>query len=359
MKVVVVGAGIMGALTGFRLAQRGAAVTIIEARQPAAAASGASFGWINASFFLDHEHFRLRQAGIAALRRLASELATAAVRWQGALCWEKEGAEMDAQYQELRALGYSVRMLDRDEFCELEPSVAAPARALLFKDEGAVDLPQLIDDALSAAGSLGAQVLSGITVTGVKASDDRVCGVCWSGGEFSADKVVLTAGVHMQALLARSRIALPMLDRPGLLLRSAPLPPLLAHILVTPDGEVRQNPAGCILAPTVAAHQSDDTEKITQDPRRLAGRRAEQISTLLGRKVRWQQVSLAHRPVPEDGYPVIGATGPEGLHVAVMHSGATLAALAAEITADEVMEGSAGNDMAALIAGYRPQRFTG
>lgn len=44
MKVVVVGAGIMGALTGFRLAQRGAAVTIIEARQPAAAASGASFG---------------------------------------------------------------------------------------------------------------------------------------------------------------------------------------------------------------------------------------------------------------------------------------------------------------------------
>ena len=58
--------------------------------------------------------------------------------------------------------------------------------------------------------------------------------------------------------------------------------------------------------------------------------------------------------MPEDGLPVIGEVGPKGLHVAVMHSGVTLAAITGEAVSAEIME-QGGYD--GLLAPYRPQRF--
>jgi glycine/D-amino acid oxidase-like deaminating enzyme len=71
----------------------------------------------------------------------------------------------------------------------------------------------------------------------------------------------------------------------------------------------------------------------------------------------WASVSLAQRPVPQDGLPVIGACGPDGLFTSVMHSGITLAPLAAEILSKEVLDQSLTNSQVDLIAPYRPDRF--
>jgi glycine/D-amino acid oxidase-like deaminating enzyme len=65
-KIVIIGAGLIGATLAFQLARSGRAVTVVEAGLPAAAASGRSFGWINASFALSEAHFALRVAGMAA-----------------------------------------------------------------------------------------------------------------------------------------------------------------------------------------------------------------------------------------------------------------------------------------------------
>ena len=59
-RVLIVGAGIIGASIAHHLARRGAAVTLIDRSGPAAEASGASFGWINASFGNPEPNFRLR-----------------------------------------------------------------------------------------------------------------------------------------------------------------------------------------------------------------------------------------------------------------------------------------------------------
>ena len=69
--------------------------------------------------------------------------------------------------------------------------------------------------------------------------------------------------------------------------------------------------------------------------------------------MRWSMVALASRPVPADGLPCVGAVGPEGLYLAVMHSGATLAAGIAEALAAEILEGKA----AELLDPFRPARF--
>jgi glycine/D-amino acid oxidase-like deaminating enzyme len=358
LKVIVVGAGIVGALTAYRLAQAGAAVTVIDAGQPAGAASGASFGWINASFFLNRAHFDLRARAINAHRRMGDDLGTRAYQWTGALCWEEVGAAFDTQRDDLHALGYTVTEIDRPRFQALEPAVRAPERALLFQSEGAVDLPVLTQEALSAATSLGARVLCGVEVRGLFVAAGRIAGVDWSGGRMDADRVVLATGVGTQRLLTQVDVTLPMVPRPGLILQTEQMPPLVSHILASPEQELRQLPDGRFLAPCAAGHQTDETEAITSDIAAVAEAAAARVSALLQRKVRWSNVRLADRPVPKDGLPVMGACGPEGLYVSTMHSGATLAPIAAEIAAAELLDKPLSQSDAALMASFRPHRFT-
>src|SRR3989338_7869818 len=65
-KIIIVGAGIIGASLAFHLSRAGAEVTVFEATQPASAATGRSFGWINASFYANPAHHRLRAAPVEA-----------------------------------------------------------------------------------------------------------------------------------------------------------------------------------------------------------------------------------------------------------------------------------------------------
>ncbi|MGV6803572.1 MAG: FAD-dependent oxidoreductase, partial [Ruegeria sp.] len=59
-EIIVVGAGIVGASIAYQLARTGHTVTVIDRDMPGAGASGRSFGWINASFYLDMAHHELR-----------------------------------------------------------------------------------------------------------------------------------------------------------------------------------------------------------------------------------------------------------------------------------------------------------
>ena len=93
MRIAIVGAGIIGAAIARACAADGHDVTIVDRVGVAAGATGHSFGWVNASFFADAAHFRLRNAGIEAWRRLGLP----ALRWQGCLWWEEEGAAFDRQ----------------------------------------------------------------------------------------------------------------------------------------------------------------------------------------------------------------------------------------------------------------------
>ncbi len=65
--------------------------------------------------------------------------------------------------------------------------------------------------------------------------------------------------------------------------------------------------------------------------------------------------TLGHRPVPEDGFPVVGRVdGIAGFYVAVMHSGITLAPAIGRFVADEIMTGRRD----ALLEPYGPDRIS-
>tara|TARA_B110000208_G_scaffold170419_1_gene211948 strand:+ start:2786 stop:3139 length:354 start_codon:yes stop_codon:yes gene_type:complete len=112
------------------------------------------------------------------------------------------------------------------------------------------------------------------------------------------------------------------------------------------------------LAPTVTSHQSDTTDHVEARPDILADIALKRLNALiLDVDLEWEMVSLAQRPVPQDGMPVVGACGPDGVFVAVMHSGVTLAPIMAEILAREVMGQTLNTQQAELISPYRPDRF--
>ena len=64
--------------------------------------------------------------------------------------------------------------------------------------------------------------------------------------------------------------------------------------------------------------------------------------------------TLGYRPMPSDGFPIIGrAAGVDGLYVAVMHSGITLAPVVGLFAAEEVLDGRRDP----LLAPYGLSRF--
>ncbi|MFZ1681636.1 MAG: FAD-binding oxidoreductase, partial [Rhizobiaceae bacterium] len=73
-----------------------------------------------------------------------------------------------------------------------------------------------------------------------------------------------------------------------------------------------------------------------------------------GDRLRLAQVTIAERPTPGDGLPVIGRPpGVDGLTLAVMHSGVTLAPAVGLFLGRELLDA----DEEPLMAPFRPSRF--
>jgi glycine/D-amino acid oxidase-like deaminating enzyme len=351
MKVAIVGGGIIGASIAFQLSRSGAQVTVIDAGQPAASAT--SFGWVNASFYADHAHHELRVASMKAYQQLIRDVPDLPVNTCGALWWESQGEGLREMQASLGDRGYSVEYLTRAQSHVLEPDIKGlPAEVLRFPSESAAEAGALADDLLALS---GARIIRGMVVQGIAATHDFVRGVETSVGLIEAGHVVIAAGTGAPDVLASVGVKLPMVTRPGVLVTTKPIKANIRSVLVTPHGEVRQLPDGRLLASAVANHQGDDASSVTEPPDEIAVRVLGWLNPMIdGDPLEWDAVAVGYRPMPEDGLPVIGEVGPKGLHVAVMHSGVTLAAITGEAVSAEIME-QGGYD--GLLAPYRPQRF--
>lgn len=349
-KIVIIGAGLIGAALAYRLAQGGAAVTVVDAGLPAGAASGRSFGWINASYSLSDQHFALRLAGMAAHRQLAVEL-PGQHHLPGCLWWEEAGEALAATANRLAYAGYPLEHLSRQQVLQKVPALQAPPEeALFFPTEGWVDAAALTHALLAAS---GAQMIGGVSVR-VMTAGGRVTGVATPMGTIAADQAVIAAGLGAPALLQDLGLHLPMLHRPGLMLRTGAVDLRLGHILASPEQELRQTPDGRLLAPAAASHQSDAGEGLGA-PIEAANATLARIEAMLGLQgLRAEQVLLAERPVPGDGLPVVGPVpGVAGLWLAVLHSGVTLAAIVADGLGGEIQ----GRAVLPELLPFRPARL--
>src|SRR5262245_50360231 len=125
-RIVVAGAGIIGASVAYQLARRGAAVTVLERSRPGAGATANSFAWINAQK-QPQTYFTLSHIAIEAWRELHRELgAELPVLWGGSLEWAASadaGERMAAAVRRYESWGYPVHRIEAARLRELEASL--------------------------------------------------------------------------------------------------------------------------------------------------------------------------------------------------------------------------------------------
>src|SRR6201997_2180498 len=172
IKTIVIGGGVMGASVAYRLAQAGAAVTVLEATRIGGGTSGISFAWTNAHKKPPKPYHDLNVAGMRAHAALADELGgTPWWHGGGSLGWVG-GTERTAQRQnieQLQSWGYAAEWITLRQVEELEPDIdpttIGDAPVAFFPDEGWLDPVVYAHAMLSTARRRhGAKVICGVRV---------------------------------------------------------------------------------------------------------------------------------------------------------------------------------------------------
>jgi glycine oxidase len=348
--VVVVGAGAIGAACAYELARAGLAVTLVERREPAAEASGASAGLLSA-FTGDRVGDLGRLCRLS--RDLYAPLAEALREETGLDIHHERGghlevctSEAEARWARKLAADHAggpepVEFLTTEALLALEPAVTPGARGgLLLPRNEWVNNGRLVFALVEGARRRGAEVRLRGDVTELHRAGGRVTGVSGPGlGRIDAGAVVLAAGAW-SGQIAGAPAALRLHPVKGQILALPNDPPRFRHALIM--GEVYLVPrrtGECIVGATVEEGLADKT--VTSEAVRwLLAEAAATVPALAG--VTPLRSWAGIRPGSPDGLPVVGPW-PDlpGLVVATGHnrSGILLTPVTARIVRDWIVDG--------------------
>ncbi len=364
-RVAVVGAGAIGSVLAYRLAQAGAAVTVVERAYPGAGTTGQSFAWINGFDKPPHEYHRLNVLSIRDHEDLADELGGDWVHVTGSLHWAdaadvSRSAGLETVVRRLARWGMRVdRLTPEQAMRELEPDLwidpDTVAAVYLVHRSGWADAMAMAHATVSAAVERYGARLVRDDVVGLPVRGGMIERLTLASGEVvEADVVVNAAGPDAGRLAALAGVTLPVERTPGLLLVTGPVAARLGRVAYAPELHLRPDGGGRVMI------QWDplDSDALEGAPVDIGHPRVE-VTMDLAREVlpalqhaAVEAVRLGVRPVPRDGYPLVGFDPVVGnLYHVVTHSGITLAARLALLVTEELT----GGDVTPLEP-YRPGR---
>ena len=343
--VVVVGGGIIGSSIAWHLAHD-AQVTVI-AEELGGVATPNSLAWINAAYDNERFYYEFRYRSMKRWAEIAAEVPGLPLHWGGSLNWDKEDAELEKYLENHEEWGYGIVRIERSEIEQAEPQLEeglVPEWGLKAFEEGTLEAAEaarlLIEHAEQA---FGAEVVEG-SVEGFlhagNGSDGCVRGVRTSSGrEIVADHVVLAAGLGSVPLLAAEGISLPLEGRDGMLVNSKPTSKKFLDALINDkDLHMRQT----IVEGRIRAGADYTGGDVGDDPQETAEKLFAQVQASLvdGDELEFDYYTIGTRPDPEDGLPILGPVpGLEGITVAAMHSGVTLAPIVGELMSKQILTG--------------------
>lgn len=371
LRVVVAGAGIVGASIAFHLAKAGASVTVIDREGPATHASRGSFAWINATWSKQpRSYHQLNQAGVQRWKSL-QPLLNLPVRWGGSLEGNADAsleAELVRRVEEQRDWGERTRLVGRAELSKLEPNAdfGGLRQVVHSANDGATDPVAATHAFLQAAVALGAQLEHPCELTGVALAAGRLTRVHTSRGDIRAERLVLATGAAGDAGKRFADWDVPQRDAPGVTAVTAPMPRQVRRVLWMPGVHVHQRDDGRIVLGEEAGPPQDEAHALLLQPhpkefpaRDIALQHAERMGAAARRyvpgftRVEFEDARICWRPLPLDGYPVLGASPARpDTYLAIMHSGVTLAPVVGELVSREIVSGR----LADLLKDFRPDR---
>jgi glycine oxidase ThiO len=353
--VVIVGGGIRGLSIAYYLARAGARVSVVERGQIGAGASSANAGLVNAS--------QKKPAHYTAFSLLSGDMYPEFVAGLDApVDYQRDGflrvAETEAEAEGLardaaaqsRVPGINVEMLDMRAARTLEPALSPGLVAASFcAQDGNVDPLKLVPAVGRAARRHGARILHHLEVTDIRVAGGRVAGVATREGEIAADTVVDAAGVFVPEIARMAGIEVPVLPQRGQMYQLEAMAPLLRR----PVQALRQLASGTTMVGTTNEFVGHDRAVTYEAGAEILARARRIVPALGGARVIRAWAGL--RPMTPDGLPIYEAVRElPGFHVAVGHSGITLAAITAQVFLDLITKGR--TDLP--IAPYGLGRFT-
>ncbi|MBV8739646.1 MAG: FAD-binding oxidoreductase [Alphaproteobacteria bacterium] len=362
IKTIVIGAGVIGASIAYRLAQAGAAVTVLETTRIGGGTSGISFAWTNAHKKPPKSYHDLNVAGMKAHVALADEFgATPWWHGGGSLEWvaEPDRAAQRRNIEQLRSWGYAAEWITLHQVQELEPDIdpatIGDAPVAFFPEEGWLDPVVYAHAMLSAARRRhGAKVVCGARVIDLIMAGDRVTGVrVADSAQYEADIVVNCAGRWTNEVTRDAGLHLPLAPTVGFLVFTPPVAASLSRVVRTPAIDLRPDGAGRLMLIANTTLSFDTRLSPSMPEARDWVRRSRQLLPSIG-EVEPEAVRIALRPMPADHFSAVGPMPRvSGYYIAITHSGVTMSPFLGAAVADEIVSGR----QRAELADFRPARF--
>ena len=362
--VAIVGGGVIGLMSGWRLARRGLTVALFDARAAGSGTSSAATGMLAA----EAEH----EPGGDPLLDLARESLALWPSCRDALeaegghaidYWEKgtlvvaigrdEVERLRARHRLQVAAGLDARWMTGSAVRDLEPGLRPSVSAgILCPGDHQVDPPRVLEALREAFRVAGGLLVEGVAVERLDLEGGRVAGIVVEGEVCRAGTVVLATGAvaGSDGLLPETlRLPLRPLKGQSMALRARPirgragaggnrgLP--IDHVIWTAEVHLAPKSDGRLIVGATM-------EEAGFDPHLTAGGLYALLDgvrrVLPGvEEMAVESVWAGFRPTTEDDAPVIGASGIPGLALALGHhrNGYLLAPVTAQAIEDLVVSG--------------------
>ncbi|MEM8854707.1 MAG: FAD-binding oxidoreductase [Pseudomonadota bacterium] len=252
--VLVVGAGITGAVAAYHMAQAGAQVHVVDRYGPAAMASGWTLAGVRQSG-RDPAELPLARAAVALWPELEDRLgAPTHYRQQGNVRLARtpgEVAVIRRLVETQSAAGLDLTFLPTlSDVRQVAPAVSDAVLAASYcPTDGHADPNATVAAFLNAAARHGATLDTGEAVAQIVVEAGAAKGVITNKRTLAAGRVVLAAGVCVNTILERSGLGpIPITTPLVTVVRTAPVAPVLKPVIgvANADLAVRQEMSGAI-----------------------------------------------------------------------------------------------------------------
>lgn len=361
MKVVVVGAGIIGHAIAYELAARGAQVEILDPRGPGQGATRASAGIL--APYIEGHSTALLELGLRSLNQYDAFISRVAAdagkrieyRRLGTLqvaLNDGEASRLEEQSRALADADVEHSLLTREDTLRLEPALTTSVRAgLRIPRHGYVGARSLMS-ALVAASAAQGTIATTARVAAVEDSGATVR-VVTSAAHVVADAAVIAAGSWSGEIpLGKARS--PVRPVRGQLLELALPQPLLQHVVWGSGCYIVPWQSGGVLVGATVEEVGFDENVTDAGVRQLTSNGETLVPRLAGAALVEARAGL--RPATADDLPIIGPSSTmRGVYLATGHyrNGVLLAPLTAALIADLVVDGRSRPELELV----RPDRF--
>ncbi len=357
MKIVIIGAGVAGLAIGWRLAQAGQQVTVLERGRPGAGATWASAGMLAVTAeLLDSTgaelDFSLYSNGLwpdfAKEIELASGQKIGHAR-KGALLLTQDAPAL-ARLERQAAARPELELVDAGRVRQIVPLVSGDVMGGLWSaGEALVDNRALGTALAIALQKAGGKLITNEAVVRIERRDGRAAVAHTPFGLYPADAFILAAGAWSGLL--ENQIA-PIVPVKGqMILLQPPAGEAPPGAVVWGNG-IYAVPRGSALAIGATVEEVGFDTALTEEARETLHDAAAQMMPALRRwTVRDQWAGL--RPRAPDGLPLLGPTTVDGLWLASgqYRNGILFAPAVAQTMCDQLLSRASG------IAAFDPRRF--